>query len=414
MADSISATPRNKLLGLLADSLGGASDWASQDNPPVRGLLNLLGVPAVTNTLNELSYGGALGTGSGMTWKPKADTLDAAMAVAPLVGAAPAMMNRGAAYAGKALEPVVNRLVDRTMSQGGRGAQMLTDMAQGTQSPLTVWHGSPHKFDAFDASKIGTGEGAQAYGHGLYLAESPDVARGYQEKLSGYGANGANGALRNHAGDLDAAIAAGEQKISNYVQLVADGGGGDLQRANSMLGISRQQVLDLKAMKAGTPENKGALYKVDLPDEHIAKMLDWDTPLGDQSQLLEQLGAKLDQSAIGNTLGVYNGKIPLGSLSGTNMGGTGQGLEPTGKDLYRRLHEAAIRSGKAEPAKMKEQQAAELMRQAGIPGIRYLDGGSRASGGTSNFVVFPGNEGLLNIMARNGQPVNNASGLLGQ
>ena len=34
----------------------------------------------------------------------------------------------------------------------------------------TVWHGSPHKFYAFDASKIGTGEGAQAYGHGLYFA----------------------------------------------------------------------------------------------------------------------------------------------------------------------------------------------------------------------------------------------------
>jgi len=35
---------------------------------------------------------------------------------------------------------------------------------------ITAWHGSPHKFDKFDSSKIGTGEGAQAYGHGLYLA----------------------------------------------------------------------------------------------------------------------------------------------------------------------------------------------------------------------------------------------------
>jgi len=29
---------------------------------------------------------------------------------------------------------------------------------------VTAWHGSPHKFDKFDMSKIGTGEGAQAYG----------------------------------------------------------------------------------------------------------------------------------------------------------------------------------------------------------------------------------------------------------
>ena len=38
--------------------------------------------------------------------------------------------------------------------------------------------------------------------------------------------------------------------------------------------------------------------------------------------------------------------------------------------------------------------------------IRYLDGGSRGAGtGTSNYVVFPGNENLLKILERNGQPL---------
>jgi hypothetical protein len=36
---------------------------------------------------------------------------------------------------------------------------------------ITTYHGSPHDFDEFDMSKIGTGEGAQAYGRGLYFAE---------------------------------------------------------------------------------------------------------------------------------------------------------------------------------------------------------------------------------------------------
>jgi len=36
----------------------------------------------------------------------------------------------------------------------------------------------------FDMSKVGTGEGAQAYGHGLYFADSEDVARGYREALT--------------------------------------------------------------------------------------------------------------------------------------------------------------------------------------------------------------------------------------
>ena len=53
------------------------------------------------------------------------------------------------------------------------------------QAGAIVWHGSPYRFDKFDASKIGTGEGAQAYGHGLYLAESPDVAKSYRDVLGG-------------------------------------------------------------------------------------------------------------------------------------------------------------------------------------------------------------------------------------
>jgi hypothetical protein len=49
---------------------------------------------------------------------------------------------------------------------------------------MTVFHGSPHLFERFDMSKIGTGEGAQAYGKGMYMAQSPSVAEGYQKTLS--------------------------------------------------------------------------------------------------------------------------------------------------------------------------------------------------------------------------------------
>lgn len=43
-----------------------------------------------------------------------------------------------------------------------------------------AWHGSPHTFDRFDMSKIGTGEGTQARGLGVYLSDSKDVASPYQ------------------------------------------------------------------------------------------------------------------------------------------------------------------------------------------------------------------------------------------
>ena len=76
-----------------------------------------------------------------------------------------------AAAANKGLE---NLAAPRTLNTPGYGGQR----------GAIVWHGSPHKFEAFDASKIGTGEGAQAYGHGMYFAESPDVAKSYQQALT--------------------------------------------------------------------------------------------------------------------------------------------------------------------------------------------------------------------------------------
>jgi hypothetical protein len=63
------------------------------------------------------------------------------------------------------------------------GGSLNRGMAKGQRGAI-LFHGSPHKFDNFDSEKIGTGEGAQAYGYGLYLAESKNVADEYAGKLS--------------------------------------------------------------------------------------------------------------------------------------------------------------------------------------------------------------------------------------
>lgn len=47
----------------------------------------------------------------------------------------------------------------------------------------SAWHGSPHDFVEFLLSAIGTGEGAQAHGWGLYLTEKREAASGYGGKL---------------------------------------------------------------------------------------------------------------------------------------------------------------------------------------------------------------------------------------
>jgi hypothetical protein len=49
---------------------------------------------------------------------------------------------------------------------------------------IKAYHGSPHDFDEFSTDAIGTGEGAQAYGRGLYFAEDEKVAKSYRDALT--------------------------------------------------------------------------------------------------------------------------------------------------------------------------------------------------------------------------------------
>lgn len=223
------------------------------------------------------------------------------------------------------------------------------------QTGAIVWHGSPHKFDKFDSSKIGTGEGAQAYGHGLYLAESPDVAKSYQASTSkGFGLPDG-------------------QDVQGVANVIALRGEETARKLYANLGSKLDDVIS----QANHAINSGSsLYKVDLPDEQIAKMLDWDKPLSQQHP---------DVQAAFN-LYKYAPDSPIHGMTGM---------------------EAYVNYGKrfGNPTSSTP-ETAKAFRELGIPGIRYLDGGSRGVGqGTSNFVVFPGNEGLLSILERNGQPL---------
>lgn len=261
---------------------------------------------------------------------------------------------------------------------------------------MNVYHGSPHTFDAFDASKIGTGEGAQAYGHGLYFAESPDVAKSYQTTLTadrGFSFGGKSGLTRQ---ELQDAVNAREgAKYLDGVTLpsgVADhvldakiyGGNGGLPRQYKPGSERANLYQKLQAEIAHT--DAGSLYKVDLPDEQIAKMLDWDKPLSEQSAYVQKAIENIK-----NDPNVYFHEY--------------KGAEPfTGQMLYRtlgKIEQQAPEVGGRTIIKNNRVTISELLRQRGIPGIKYLDEQSRAKGaGTSNFVVFPGEEHNLKILKR--------------
>lgn len=49
---------------------------------------------------------------------------------------------------------------------------------------IRAWHGSPHTFDRFDISKVGSGEGTQAFGHGLYFTSDKDLAESFKNRLA--------------------------------------------------------------------------------------------------------------------------------------------------------------------------------------------------------------------------------------
>jgi hypothetical protein len=287
------------------------------------------------------------------------------------------------------------------------------------QSGAIVWHGSPHKFDRFDASKIGTGEGAQAYGHGLYLAESQGVGQQYADVLSSprnrvmdkagvyiepspmgdgmyrIARQSEIGKMRGQTGDatqgltdyqfpnLAAAIKAA--KKSGYLPrqgkplLNAIGEDGKYVPVRRAADVTEEAFGHGPEYAQFIASEPGNLYKVDLPDDAIARMLDWDKPLYRQKPEVRKAVRELVDEK-------------------TQPGTYAQWVKASRPDM-RTLQNDMLDS-------MDNSAISEALRGKGIPGIRYLDGGSRSAGsGTSNFVVFPGNEGLLNILERNGQPL---------
>lgn len=323
---------------------------------------------------------------------------------------------------------------------------------------IRAYHGSPHDFERFDASKIGTGEGAQAYGHGMYFAESPEVADVYKEMLTTKhnpadqqmrrfltsADENAPGEVLPEGTDFGSILGAGEERasISNTelmkrslanLERVKQGKGPlhakALQRAQATVDYLKNNP---QARFSGAPY-QGRMYEVDIAadPEHF---LDWDKPLSEQSPKVREAMAKAG----------YSGS---------------QGLPPQ----YSTVGYTAGRE-------LQKPEETALLREHGIPGIKYLDQGSRAKGsvvagdgkptgyhnidqelanvhggsweafkaahpnpnpqlksaideldarggvkfnreaGTSNYVVFPGNEHLIAILKKYGLPIS-AAGL---
>lgn len=411
------ATPRNRLAGLLADALTGVRDFADQVKVPESvplvggqglGSMFLMKAP---EEINELSYG------------------NLPIQINPYAGRTanfvPEMKRGRGAQVFDALS-LLSLPGAKTVAGG-----LLGNITPGVDAAATVFHGSPHKFDRFDASKIGTGEGAQMYGHGLYFAQDPSVANYYADALA-----------TNHRDAINKIIKAlpakpspddvffelqrhpALQQFTNSSQVKNDIISAKLGQESGGT-VSSEAMRAYKRLDGLLPPPEKSFYAVDLPDNAIAKMLDYDKPLSQQApevqaalnRLVEPPHTSLPSGykvqeipALSEALGSpqFRPFVPGGDpMTMQTFGGSDAATnyalnqlnefraKPT--DLGRSLYNSISRNAA---------DASAALRQAGIPGIRYLDGGSRSAGqGSSNYVVFPGNEGLLTILERNGQPL---------
>lgn len=249
----------------------------------------------------------------------------------------------------------------------------------GMMSQLDVYHGTPHRLPPtprnplgeFDASKIGTGEGAQVYGHGIYTAENPAVAQGYKDTLA-YKAFDISPEAEKLGFTLNAG-ARGEFMRQSRVNKSPEAKARSLQNANiAARDVPQEKLAEL--FKAYEERGGGNLYKIDLPDEKVAKMLDWDKHLSEQSPEVQKILMPY-QKEIGGSFG-------------------------TGEQTLKAIaFERRMKGLDDSPAAVSQQ-----LRDMGIPGIKYLDATSRDAGkGTRNFVTFPGEEKKMTILERNGQ-----------
>jgi len=260
---------------------------------------------------------------------------------------------------------------------------------------ITAYHGSPHDFDQFDISKLGTGEGNQAYGHGLYFAGNEKIAKHYRDALSQkqykmrstsdeaarkYGSDvvkifedsdGHRGELSNTLGRLQNNVTRGLyeagvdhiDKLDNtFNPLFVEDIKKTKDRAERLASFLRSDDAQL---------NKGHMYKVKLnvkPEE----LLDWDQPVS----------ADAPQSVKDAFNNVANSDPVLKEK-----------FYKAYKERQRGSIYYSILSDHAKTGDLAKNQAfaSSKLQEAGLKGIRYRDAGSRdLSDGdpTHNYVMF--------------------------
>jgi hypothetical protein len=252
-----------------------------------------------------------------------------------------------------------------------------------------------HPLGRFDMSKLGTGEGAQAYGQGLYFAESEDVARGYRDSLAsrrpsptykGRGYDQLDGPEYRALSAIEREVRynknlspkeAKEAAITSLSQQKK-------RAAENIDPAIRGERLkdydeDLSALRAMSPDDiviGGRMYEVNIdadPDE----LIDWDELIDEQPKKVMDKLQSADWWPYAEE-GIYD-------IAGA------RGENPTGADLVRWLEQDG------------QDYAAEALEDLGIKGVKYADAFTRhkpKDKRSNNYVIF--DDRLISIAKKYG------------
>jgi hypothetical protein len=226
---------------------------------------------------------------------------------------------------------------------------------------ITAYHGSPHEFDQFDLSKIGTGEGAQAYGRGLYFAESEPIAQHYRDALAN---------KKTMPGNQASPLKTAWSLVGGNPNRVAMPTDDLLKYVKQAWPNTSDEELRAAIDTAKSQHSIGHMYEVSI-NAHPDHFLDWDKPLSEQSSHVQNAIEKIQKK--------------YGLMLHPKMNGSG-------------LYDEASNSISNTMAK-SDKEASDALHEHGIKGIKYLDAGSRGKGeGSRNYVVF--DDKLVNVKRR--------------
>ncbi|MBQ8635349.1 hypothetical protein IJ425_04260 [bacterium] len=156
----------------------------------------------------------------------------------------------------------------------------------------SAYHGTPHKFDEFSLDAIGTGEGAQAHGWGLYFAENKSVSEGYRKTLTGdefnneqyfYDGNLIEDRTKKailatiEENGIDKVIQVREKYLDKYAYN---------QEEYETKKAELEWIKTLDENKVQKKTDKGQLFEVDIPESDV--LLDEDKVISEQSKIIKK------------------------------------------------------------------------------------------------------------------------------